>query len=460
MQFGGSVALARLLDPSAFGIAAMLAIFTGFASNFADLNFGSAIVQRKTLDDGQLDTAFWASVAIGMMIAVLTAAAGPSLALFFAQPQLIQLAAITAVNFVFSAVGVVPRAILIRKLEIRKVVEIGFISTVAGLAVSLAMALWIRGALPLVVGPVVGQAASAVLFMARAEWIPRARFRFEDIRTLSQIGIYMTGYGILNYWSRNLDNLLIAKVFGATPLAYYVRAYTLMQLPIILITEVASTTLGSVMSRFQDDKERTRSTFLRAQRLITFVAFPTMLGLAIVAGPFVSTVYGEKWLPMVPALRVLALAGMLQGMGSPLGWIYLSQGRTDLQLLWGLISTPVFVVGILLGLSFGSITSVAIGYSFASCLLMYPGFTIPGRLIGLTLSDVIRDVIPNAVCALAMGAIVCAIMLAVSSVMPPPAVLVLCSSIGALLYGGLTFILKLPAIFDLWQIMAFKKRGK
>lgn len=178
-----------------------------------------------------------------------------------------------------------------------------------------------------------------------------------------------------------------------------------------------------------------------------------MLGLAILSEPFVATMYGPKWLPMVPTLRVLALAGMLQGMGTPAGWLYLSQGRTDLQLRWGLIATPVYVCGILLGLSFGSITTVAVGYSVASCLLMYPGFSMCGRVVGLSFVDVFKAVLPNGFCALIMGLVVFSAMIALRPLAPPVVLLSICIIIGTITYGGLAVFFELHATSDLRQIL-------
>lgn len=329
IQYGASVALARLIDPSAFGVIAMLLVVTGFAGTLADLGLASAIIQRKTVTSEQLDTAFWAAVTLGTGIAVFVACMAPIFADFFGQPQLRQLAPIAAANFIFGSISQIPRANLILRLETRRVAFINSIGLLVGILVSLAMALWSSGPWPLVVGPASGQLSAALLYVILGDWLPSMRFRTNEFVTLARIGLYITGFTVFNYGSRNLDSLLIGKWLGAEPLAFYARAYSLMLLPITLITDVLANTLTLVMVRVRDDKARSRTVFLQAQRLITFISFPTMLALSLLAGPFLETVYGSKWLPTASTLRVLALVGMLQSMGNPLGWIYISQGSTS-----------------------------------------------------------------------------------------------------------------------------------
>jgi PST family polysaccharide transporter len=453
IQFASSVALARLIEPSAFGLVAMLALGTGLASTFADLGFGSAIVQRQKITDEQLDTAFWSSTALGTTIAFLMLAAASPVADFFHEPALADLGKLASLNFIFSAIGVVPSAILYRNLEFRRGAMIALFGVVTSNAASLAMTIWFPGALPLVVGPIVGQCVTATMYMLLCGWWPTLRFRNHSFKALAQIGLYLSAYGILNYWSRNLDNLVIGKWIGAEPLAFYARAYGLMQLPVTAINSVLATALVPIMARIQNDTPRCRRVFLRAQRTIAFVTFPSMLGLSLVAEPFVMTLYGENWLPMVPILRVLAITGMLQGVGNPVGWIYISQGRTDLMFRVGLFFTFVIVAGICVGALYGSALSVAIGYSLSLSILVYPVLAVPGRLIAMPVRDVVAAVGPAALCSIGMGTVVWLAVEALSPRAAPPIVLVVSALIGAFAYVALMVCFQPFALRDLWQLV-------
>ena len=458
IQYGASVALARLIDPSAFGVIAMLLVVTGFAGTLADLGMASAIIQRKTVTSEQLDTAFWAAVTLGTGIAVSVACMAPIFADFFGQPQLRQLAPIAAVNFIFGSISQIPRANLILRLETRRVAFINSIGLLVGILVSLAMALWSSGPWPLVIGPASGQLAAALLYVILGDWLPSMRFRTNEFVALARIGLYITGFTVFNYGSRNLDSLLIGKWLGAEPLAFYARAYSLMLLPITLITDVLANTLTSVMVHVRDDKARSRAVFLQAQRLITFISFPAMLALSLLAAPFLETVYGSKWLATAPTLRVLALVGMLQSMGNPLGWIYISQGSTKLLFLWGLISSLVTMAGIIVGAIFGSAVTVAIGYAAAIAILSYPGFALPGGLVGLRVITICKTVAPSLLCSIGMAVGVWIATEIIFRDVSSAATLAIGSITGATLYLLIAYSFRVPAMFELWKALRYSSR--
>jgi PST family polysaccharide transporter len=137
--------------------------------------------------------------------------------------------------------------------------------------------------------------------------------------------------------------------------------------------------------------------YLRTVRIIALLTFPLMSGLLVVTKPFVLALFGNKWSGMIPVLQVFCLLGMAQSIGSTVGWIYNSTGRTDLQLRWGIGSGVVFILSIVLGIWLGSIEAVAICYAVSSgVILLAPSFSIPGKIIGMTVrevADVIKDIL-------------------------------------------------------------------
>ena len=443
----GSIALARLIEPSAFGLVAMIAVVTGFAAAITDLGFGAAIVQRKELESEQVNSAFWVSVALGCVIAILAAVMAEPVAVFFGKPDLAGLMRLASIDFIFSSIIVVPRAILLRNLEVRSTVLVDSLGVTIGIVISLVAALFIRGAWPLVMGPIAGHAATAAMYLFVGQWRPRLDLNIRSLRSLAHVGLYLTAFTVVNYWARNFDNLIVGKWLGAEQLAFYARAYSLMLLPISFVAGSLGDTIISALSQLQDDRLRCRNLYLRAQRSVTFIVFPAMLGLSILAEPFVETIFGAQWLPMTPTLRILALGGFLQILGHPLGWIYISQGKTRLMFGWALIATTVIVPGIYAGALFGSAASVAAGYVLAACILLYPGLWMSGRLIELSVGAIVLNVMPSAVCAVAMGIPVWSMLQLLHPYVPAPVILITCTVVGAVFYIGIATVAK-PQAFD------------
>jgi O-antigen/teichoic acid export membrane protein len=131
------------------------------------------------------------------------------------------------------------------------------------------------------------------------------------------------------------------------------------------------------------------------------VTFPLMLVLLVAAEPLVLVLYGEKWRGMVPTLQIYCLVGAFQSIGTTVGWIYQSQGRTDLMLRWGMVACTLIVIAIGIGVHFGSIEAVAIAYAVVNLIVLsYPLFSVPGRLIGLVPGEVARAARGSLGCAL------------------------------------------------------------
>jgi PST family polysaccharide transporter len=180
-----------------------------------------------------------------------------------------------------------------------------------------------------------------------------------------------------------------------------------MLLPLSQVTAVISRVMFPALSRIQHDKPRVKSIYLRTVALIGFVTFPMMTGLLAVCGDFVLAVLGEKWGGLTSVLRILCVLGLFQSVGSSAGWIYQSQGRTGLQLAWGLGSSAVTLSSVCLGVWLGTIETVALCLLASGlAILWYPAFAIPGRLIGMRFREVIEAVGGSFLCAATMGLLV------------------------------------------------------
>ena len=133
-----------------------------------------------------------------------------------------------------------------------------------------------------------------------------------------------------------------------------------------------------------------------------------MVGLSLVSEPFVAVLYGPNWGSVAPMLQVLALVGALQSVYSPVGWLYTSQGRTDLMFRWGVFATAVTIPALAYGAFLGSGVHVARMYLAANIAIFFPAYLYVGRIVGMRLRDVGAAVLPSAAATAAMAASVLA----------------------------------------------------
>ena len=438
--------LARLLGPGAYGLVGMVAIFTGFGTLFVELGLGAGLVQRKEVKEEHINTVFWVNIAMGAILAGLMALFAPLIARLYSQPELTAIAQVSSLAFIFGALGTVQDALLSREMRFGVLAKIEMASTALSGLLGVVMALQGFGVWSLV-GQTLSHSIIRTLGLWRSSnWRPRGRFRLTVISDFAGFSGNLFGYSLFNYWVRNADNLLIGKFIGSEALGLYSRAYQLMVLPVFQLSGVANTVMFPVLSTVQHDLARVRSIYLRSISIIHLIAAPIYAGLFVVADAFVAAVLGERWLAMVPILRILCTVGFFQPIGNSTGWLYTALGRTDIMFKWGILMGVMHVAGFFIGMRWG-VLGVAWSYCIIGWLFWYPGWTIAGRVAGLSFTKMLVPLMPASLCATAMGVIVWVVGLYLKPTMPVGAVLTIQVLSGAALYGGLVMMLRLKA----WQ---------
>jgi O-antigen/teichoic acid export membrane protein len=457
-SFALSVVLARLLTPADFGLLALTTVFTGFAALFADMGLGASIVHARQLEETHRSSVFWLNVAIGTAMTCTLAALSPAIAIFFDQPRVKATVFALSFTFVLGSFGIVQRALLLRRMNFRALAIVDVVSVWLSGAVAVVLAFRGWGIWSLVVQGLVRATCSSVLLAALGGWRPRLHFRRASVTELFGYSANLAGFTFINYWIRNIDNLLIGKFFGPAALGLYTRAYATMLLPVSQITNVLGSVMFPAFAQIQHDPKRVKRAYLRAVSLIALVSFPAMFGLAAVAHDFILTVYGERWLRSAGLLHVLAIIGGLQSVESTVGWIYRSQGRTDALFRWGIFAGSILIGGIGLGVLWGSVEGVAIGYAIAGVILVYPNFSVPGRYIDMRASEVFAALSRTTICATAMAGAVAALSMALRGWGKPITRLAIEVACGAFLYAILSMLINRSAWEELLSTLRQRRR--
>ncbi|MBU4398814.1 MAG: MOP flippase family protein [Planctomycetes bacterium] len=456
VQFGIGIVLARLLMPRDFGLLAMATVFIGFLGIFKYMGFHTAVVQRRQVDEALLSSLYYFVLAVSGLLFVATVAAAPVVAWVYGEPRVMGVTAVLGIGFLLSAPCLIPFSVLSRQMKFGRLAVADLVSGVIGGGVSIALAVAGLGVWALAIGSLVGTAVCTLLYQALSQWRPRLIFRWSEVRSVFSFGANITGFSLFNYFARNADNFIIGAFLGAGPLGFYSLAYGILLKPRDAVTNVLMRVLFPAFSRMQDDDARLKAVYLRACGAIAFVTFPMMLGLMVVAHPFVQVVLGEKWLPAVPLIYVLAPLGMIQSIWSTVGQLYLAKGRADWQLRWGLFSGIIIMVSFLIGVPWG-VFGVAVSYTAACVILLPVGFYVPFLLVqGLRLRDLAGALFPHVLSAGLMAIAVACFraglsFLGVRSDMPTH--LFFSVGIGIVVYCVLVFYVRPQALTDLRRLL-------
>jgi PST family polysaccharide transporter len=206
-------------------------------------------------------------------------------------------------------------------------------------------------------------------------------------------GLHLTGSTFINFFHRQLDNIIIGWRSGAVELGYYARAYTLMMLPINMFNGPISSAVLPSLSRLQNEPERWRRAFLDALGLTSFLGAGLAAVLIVTAQPLVTILYGPGWDKTATIFQYLAISIFAGTPMNATGWIYISLGRTRRMLMWSLMLTPAVATAFLLAMSYGAI-GIALAYAIVINLALVPAYAMATRESPVSLWDTMKVILP------------------------------------------------------------------
>lgn len=352
--------LARLLSPDDFGIVAIATVIIAFFNLFTDMGVSPAIIQHKSLTGNDLSDIFSFTVWTGIGISVLFFGASWLIADYYESDILRTLCQLLSVNLFFASATIVPGALFYRNKEFKYIALRSFIIQISAGAAAVTAALCGAGLYALIINPIV---SSILIFIISYQRYPQ-RLRFTlglgVLRKIFSYSAYQFLFNVINYFSRNLDKLLIGKYMGMSPLGYYEKSYRLMMLPLQNITQVITPVMHPIFSDFQNDKTKLATSYERILRFLSFIGLPLSVLLFFTAQEVTLIIFGDQWLPSVPVFRILALSVGVQIILSSSGSIFQAAGDTRSLFVCGVFSSVLNVAGMLLGIFyFGTLTAVA-----------------------------------------------------------------------------------------------------
>ncbi len=371
VQLGSVVVLSRLLQPSDFGLLAMVAPAYGAVVLVQDLGLSQATVQAPQITAGQLSNLFWTNVAVSIGLAGALAAAAPALARFYGEPRAAGLTEAFAAIVILSGLAAQPQALLNRQMRFRFIAAIDAGSYLAGFAAAVVTAYALRDYWALFAAPAVGGAVTVAASWAATGWRPGWPRCQQGAGTLLRFGGGVAGADMLDFLVRNLDKLLIGRVWGAVALGAYDRAYKLLLFPLEQVNGPLSRVMLPTLARLAGQPERYRHAYLRTLRQLLLISQPGIVFMIVAADTLVPAVLGEQWRASTPIFLWLGLAALQQPMTSSVGWLLVTQGRTRAMLGWGAFNAVTCAAAFIAGLPWGAV-GVAAAYAITDIVPRLP----------------------------------------------------------------------------------------
>ena len=371
IQMIATVVLARLLTPKDFGVVTMVTTFSLLLVNFGLNGFTEAIIQRDEIDDALASNLFWINLGGGLLLTVLFAGAGSLFAWFYHDPLVVHVAVGISFTILFTSTSVIHLALLKRAMcfsvvSVNDIIARGF--SVAS-SIALAWAGW--GYWALVAGAVVQPVASSVGAWFLCRWTPSFPRRAAGTASMVRFAVNVYGRFSINYFSRNMDNLLVGWRFNAVALGFYKKAYDLFALSGSQLVSPLAVVAVSALRRFNANSSEYRRHLLNALAVTAFVGMGVGADLTLIGRDLIRLLLGPGW---EPAGRIFTFFG--PGIGVMLlyythGWIHLSIGRADRWFRWGIVEFTFTALLLILGLPWGP-NGIATAWTASFWILTIP----------------------------------------------------------------------------------------
>ncbi|MFJ1626547.1 lipopolysaccharide biosynthesis protein [Marinilactibacillus psychrotolerans] len=374
--------LSRILTPEDYGIITIVQIFLVFFDMLADMGFGPAVIQNRTLDDDDIGSIFKFSILISIALGVIFGLLGQPVNIFYDQDVFVPIFIILGFEIFFYGLMIIPRALLLKKKDFKSVNVLEVVSNIIYGVVAITLALLGFSYYSIILARVVKIFCMFSFYFTHNNINFKAKLRKEPVLKIWAFARNQFLFNFINYFSRNLDNILIGRYMGAVPLAYYGKSYQTSIYPNTLLAGILSPVIQPIMSEYQDDKEVMKNVYLRVVRLLGNLSIPLSVFCFFAGNDIILFLFGEQWVGSIPVFKILAISIWLQMIASSTGAFYQSANRTDLLLFSGIQSTVLNVAAIIFGVYIGTIESVAtmvvISFSFNfivnNYLLMYKTF--------------------------------------------------------------------------------------
>jgi teichuronic acid exporter len=361
--------LARLLSPAEFGVVALVMVFISFFNMLSTVGIGPAIVQNKELTEKDVQSIFLFSISLGFVLSFLFFLSSTSIASFYNNTELIPLTRLLSLTVLFSAFRIVPNALLLKKLKFKKV---GLVTILVQLFSGIfAIILAYKGfSYYALVYKSIFDGLFTFLFFY---WLSPIKLKFElqksSINKIMRFSTFQFFFNFINFFSRNLDNLLIGKFIGPTALGFYDKSYQLMMMPVQNLTHVITPVLHPVLSAFQNDKNKIYNAYIKVVKLLATIGFPLSVFLYFSAYEIISILFGSQWEQSVPVFEILALTVGIQMVFSSSGAIFQAVNRTDLLFYAGSLNAIFTVSAICYGIFFRK-SLEAVGYGLLGAFII------------------------------------------------------------------------------------------
>jgi lipopolysaccharide exporter len=340
------VILARILAPADFGLMGTALLVISTLEAFSQTGFESALVQNKRDIEEYLDTAWTVLVLRGIALFLVLYLIAPYVAVFFDEPVSELILKVSGVSVLLQAFSNIGITCFYRELEFGKQFAYESSGMLVDFLVATMGAITLQSVWALVFGLLAGNLARCIASYAMHPYRPRLGLDSVKAKELFGYGKWVLGSKILIYMGVHIPKIFVGRLLGVAALGFYEMAYQISNVPATEITYALGRVAFPVYSKVQDQRIRLRQTYFRVAGLTVSLAVPAAVGIMFLAPDFTRIFLGEKWLPMVPTMQLLAGAGLIKSIVSTGSPLFAGTGHPRFEFYMELVRGMIVSIGI------------------------------------------------------------------------------------------------------------------
>lgn len=394
IQFISGIILARLLTPHDYGCIGMLAIFMTLANTFIDAGFGSALIQKKRPTQTDFSTIFFWNMAVATLMYAVLFLAAPAVATFYDIPLLCPVLRVQALVLFINAFNMVQRNQLKKKMDFKILSVVSIVTSVVGLSVTIFMAYKGFGVWALVAQNLIVAGLPALVFWFYVKWRPLWVFSWISFRELFSFGAYMLLSHFVNELGKQVQILLIGKLYNSSTLGYYSKAAGTERLASSTLSSVISSVTYPLYAEAQDNKQLLGNIIKRLTMSISYLTFPLMLLLMLLAKPIFVLLYSERWLGSVIYFQVLCIVGLTSCLQAVNTQSIAAIGKSRQMFTWTLVKRILGSGTMIAGLLLYGMEGFLVGVVLYNFLAYFVNIGLVSKYIGYKWNTQLQDLLP------------------------------------------------------------------
>ncbi len=392
LSFIQFIALSRILNPSDFGLMALVMVVIGFSQMFIDMGISNAIIYTHDVSTNQLNSLYWLNIFTGVILFLVIFLISQYIADFYKEPKLNKLIFYVGLTFLIQPFGQQFLILLKKNLQFENIAKAQIIAKFISFIFIICLALLGFGVYSLVMGVIVSSTISTIvlIYYGFKIYTPKFYFQKSDIKRFIGFGIFQMGEKMIQYFNTQLDTILIGKFLGVENLGVYNLAKQLLSYPSQIINPTVTNVTFPVMAKFNNDINKLKQVYSKTINYLSLINFPIYLLISILAESLVLTFFGVKWLEAIPIIQIMSITSLINSTGNPAGSLLLSRGRADIAFYWNLILLFIIPLSIYIG-SFWAINGIVFAALLIQIIIFLPIWKfVLFKIINITLVDYLK----------------------------------------------------------------------